>query len=96
MHHPDLAAMATLDYDVIQPGWARNMPNRPLVRELLTRTKGRLMIMNPEKLFFDYNKEVPLKDKIADARSRMSARERKEFKDNFRATKLYLQYTVKA
>jgi hypothetical protein len=96
MHHPDLAAMATLDYDFIQPGWARNMPNRPLVRELLARTKGRLMIMNPENLFFDYNKEVPLKDKIADARSRLSARERKEFDDNFRAAKLYLQYTVKA
>jgi hypothetical protein len=94
MHHPDLAAMATLDYGVIQPGWTRTMPNRALVRELLARTKGRLMIMNEENLFFDFNKEVPLKDKIADARRRLSARERNNFEANFRVHKLYLQYRV--
>lgn len=96
MHHPELAAMATLDYAVIQQGWTRTMPNRGVVRELLAQTKGRLMIMQEEGLFFDFNKEVPLKDKIAEARNRMSARERKDFEDSYQATPLYLQYRVQA
>jgi beta-lactamase superfamily II metal-dependent hydrolase len=95
MHHPELTAMATLDYSVIPPGWARTMPNRALIRELLARTKGRLLIMKEEELFFDYNKEVPLRDKITEARRRLSARERKEFEDNLKQTDLYIQYTVK-
>ena len=44
--HPDLAAMATLDYHVISANWQNTMPNRALLRDLLKQTRGRLMVMN--------------------------------------------------
>jgi hypothetical protein len=94
MHHQDLAAMATLDYEVIHAGWTTTMPNRDLVKELLARTKGRLMVMNEEHLFLDFNKEVSLKDKLAEARSRMSGREKQAFEENLKQTALYIQYRV--
>ena len=96
MLHPELAAMATLDYAVIHAGWTMTMPNRDLVKELLARTKGRLMVMNEEGLFLDFNKQVPLGDKIAEARSRMSDRERQEFEAHLEQTALYIQYRVQA
>ena len=96
MKHKDLVAMATLDYNVINSGWTSTMPNRAILKELLYRTKGRLMVMNDEGLFFDFNEEVPLKEKIEEARDRMSSKEKKAFEENFEATELYLQYVVKA
>ena len=97
MKHKDLVAMATLDYNVINDGWTSTMPNRGILRELLLRTKGRLIIMNEEGLFFDFNEQVPLKDKISEARNRMTVKERKHFDENFDNTNpLYFQYTVKA
>ena len=44
MEHPDLIAMATLNYDVISNGWKTTMPNRAIVKELLERTKGRTIV----------------------------------------------------
>lgn len=95
MHHPDLVAMATLDYEVIHAGWTATMPNRALVKDLLAQTKGRLLIMNEDHLFFDFNKEIPLTDKIAEARNLMSAREKAEFHQSLEQTRLYIQYRVK-
>jgi hypothetical protein len=96
MKSTDLAAMATLDYSVINEGWMSTMPNRALIKELLTRTKGRLMIMNEEGLFFDFNGEVPIADKLEEARAMMSTRERQDFEGNFDFNDPhYLQYTVR-
>ena len=95
MKSKDLVAMATLDYNIINEGWTSTMPNRAIVKELLAKTKGRLMIMNEEDLFYDFNKEVPLKEKIEEARSRMSKKEKEEFDKNFEPNDpLYLQYTL--
>lgn len=99
MKHKDLAAMATLDYNVIHAGWKSTMPNRAIIKELLARTKGRLMIMNEEQIFFDFNDQVPIKTKILEARAMMSSKEEQEFENNFRTDEdegLYIQYTVKA
>lgn len=96
MKHEDLAAMATLDYSVIQNGWKSTMPNRAIVKELLTRTKGRLMIMNEKELFFDVNNEVPLSSKVEEAKGRMSSKERNDFEECFDASNpLFLQYTIR-
>ena len=94
MNSEHLAAMATLDYDFINSGWTSTMPNRGLIKQLLTNTKGRLMIMNENKLFYDFHEKVPLKEKIQEARSRMTARERKAFNENVEETDHYIQYKV--
>lgn len=95
MKHKDLTAMATLDYGVINDGWTSTMPNRAIIKELLARTKGRLMIMNEEGLFYDPNNEIPLSEKIEDARSEMSAAERSKFEKNLVVTDpMYIQYTI--
>lgn len=95
MKHPGLAAMATLDYDTINDGWTRTMPNRAIIDELLVKTKGRLMIMSEKGLFYDSNEEVPLTSKINETRSRMSANDRATFDADFKTTDLFLQYTVR-
>lgn len=96
MNHPDLAAMATLDYQVISSGWKSTMPNRAIIGELLNRTKGRLMIMKEDNLFFDKAGQIPLATKIQEARGRMTAQERQAFSADYRDNPLYLQYTVRA
>ena len=94
MKSTDLVAMATLDYDAISDGWKSTMPNRAIIRELLAKTKGRVMIMKEEGLFFDFNEEVPLKDKISEARTRMTSKEKSDFEKNFEETEFYLQYKL--
>lgn len=97
MNHKDLAAMATLDYGIISKGWKNTMPNRDLVQALLTRTKGRLMIMQETGLFVaQAGTKTPLHDKIAEAREQMSSADKADFNSSFKETPLYLQYTVKA
>lgn len=94
MNHPDLAAMATLDYGVISEGWMGTMPNHEIVTGLLDRTKGRLMIMQEKGLKLTNTKTVT--EKIAEARKRMSQKEKSAFTAAFVEHPLYLQYTVKA
>ena len=97
MNHPELAAMATLDYGRISNGWKNTMPNRDLVQALLTRTKGRLMIMQETGLFVDQaGVKTPLHDKILAAREQMNSTDKAAFDKSFKDTPLYLQYTVKA
>lgn len=97
MEHKDLAAMATLDYDVIAPKWKNTMPNREMLQELLEKTKGRIMIMSEADLFFDFNNKKPLIDKIEEARKKMSSKEAAEFKKSYKREKnnLYVEYTVR-
>jgi hypothetical protein len=94
MIHPELVSMATLDYTVISPSWKNTMPNRAIIKELLARTKGRLMIMNEEQLYYDFDNETPLTDIIEDAKNRMNNKEEMEFASNFIKEPMYLQYTV--
>lgn len=75
----DLTAMATLDYKVISPSWTGTMPNQGLLDDLLTKTKGRLMVMRTDKVFYDARKTVPLAPKIEKARTEMSSVEAEAF-----------------
>lgn len=75
----NLTAMATLDYGVISKSWTGTMPNQGLLDDLLTKTKGRLMVMRTGKVFFDARKTVPLDTKIEKARAEMSSVEAEEF-----------------
>ena len=95
MKDPDLAAMATLDYSVISNGWKTTMPNRAILAELLTRTKGRLMVMNENDLFFDKEEQTPLAGRIQSARSQMSTKIKTDFARDYAEDPLYLQYTVR-
>ena len=94
MTSKELSAMATLDYDVINDGWKSTMPNRSIINELLLRTKGRLMIMKEKGLYYDFNEEVPMSEKVKEARNRMTAKEKKEFQASLEEDPLFIQFTV--
>ncbi|HEX8530431.1 MAG TPA: hypothetical protein VF646_10425, partial [Cytophagales bacterium] len=94
MEHKDLAAMATLDYGIISSGWTSTMPNRDLLRELITRTKGRLMVMQEDKVLYDKRTGVLLADRIREERGKMSSKELEAFNAAYEERPLYLQYTV--
>ncbi|MRG48409.1 hypothetical protein GFS24_25060 [Chitinophaga sp. SYP-B3965] len=98
MENKDLAAMATLDYGVIAPGWDSTMPNREMLSELLRKTKGKVMIMNDNDLFFDFHGQEPLPAKIEEARKKMSTKEMAAFNKAYNRApgNLYVEYTVKA
>jgi hypothetical protein len=80
MTHDDLAAMATLDYGVISGTWKNTMPNRAILADLVSQTRGRLMVLRDDGLFFDAKQKVPLADKIASTRAEMSSAVDKAFK----------------
>lgn len=94
MTHPDLVAMATLDYTIISDGWKSTMPNRYLIDDLLTRTKGRLIVMNEDSVTID---KVPIVKKINESRQRlMNTLENEEFRQALKPNELFLQFSVKA
>ncbi len=102
MKSKDLIAMATLDFDAISTNWKSTMPNRGILKDLLEKTKGRLIIMNEKDLFYDFNEDVPLKKKIKSERLRLNTQERNDFKNHYKESKLkpdgdtilYKQYRV--
>jgi hypothetical protein len=94
MTDPELVAMATLDYGVIAPGWKSTMPNVGIVKDLLQKTKGRLLVMNTDELLFDRRANLPLRDKITHYRKRMSKQERESFEHNLEETDLYISYNL--
>lgn len=97
MQHKDLAAMATLNYDAIAPAWKNTMPNAEMLRELLTKTKGRVMISKDSDLFYDAKQTQPLPGKIKEAQKKMSTKEAKAFKDAYKRDKknLFVDFLVK-
>ncbi len=96
MDHKDLAAMATLDYNVIAPGWTGTMPNGALLKQLLKQTKGRLIVMSPDELYYDHPEDtIPLNDQVKKERKKMNAKELKEFKTNFTEHPLFFEYAIK-
>ncbi|SDM21104.1 hypothetical protein SAMN04488514_10686 [Kriegella aquimaris] len=94
MTSSDLVAMATLDFEAISSNWKSTMPNRGILKDLINKTKGRLIIMNEKDLFYDFDEKVTLKDKIESERLRLNEKQQKAFKKSFKETKLYKQYTV--
>ncbi len=96
MTHKDLAAMATLDYSIISSGWKSTMPNRLIIKDLLAQTKGRLMIMNTDNLFYDLDDQIPLAKKIEDSRKKMKAADHKKFLDSLdNSDEHFMEYVVK-
>ncbi len=94
MNHKDLVAMATLDYNVIQSNWKSTMPNRGLVKDLLNKTKGRLLISNLEELTYDKEETRTLEKEIESRIEGMSEKERNQFIANLESEDLFIQFTV--
>lgn len=80
----------------ISSGWKSTMPNRLIIKDLLDLTKGRLMIMNTDNLFYDLDNRIPLAKKIDDARKTMKAADHKKFLDSFdNSDDHFMEYVVK-
>lgn len=95
MTHPKLSAMATLDYNIISNGWKNTMPNRHILKDLLEKTRGRLIFMNEESISIDGN---PIGEQIETARKNMDANEKELFDKNFEtdeANGFYHQWTIR-
>ncbi|WP_235298007.1 ComEC/Rec2 family competence protein [Portibacter marinus] len=91
MTHEDLVAMATLDFSNISNGWKSTMPNRQIIKELLKRTKGRLILVSEDEIFYDFNQQETLESQIKKAQQRMNDKEKLEFEkdlDKPKPTKL--------
>lgn len=91
MTHPDLAAMATLDYEIISNGWKSTMPNQAIIDDLLQKTSGRLMIMNEKDL---QHRNASMTETIEATRDKMAPATKKAFEDNLEITDHYIQYRV--
>lgn len=94
MISPDLTAMATLHYGNIASGWKTTMPNVAILKDLLERTMGRLLVMNTDKLLFDRDTEELLADKFEEYRAQMSVEDRADFEANVQVTDFYISYTL--
>ena len=86
--------MATLDYSNISSGRKSTMPNVGILQDLLERTKGRLLVMNADKLLFNRQNEELLKDKKEEYRVEMGAEERADFEASLEETRHYISYTL--
>lgn len=94
MTNEHLVSMATLDYNVISPSWKNTMPNKALIEQLIRQTRGRLIVMNEEDVYFSKEDRIFLKDKIKEGRSRMSSAESDFFDNNYESHPLYHQFTL--
>jgi len=92
MTHPNLVAMATLDYSVISKNWKNTMPNKDLIKDLLRKTRGRLLVMNEKGI--PYGSDT-LSKKLEEARHKLSEQEQQEFEVNVEREELYIQYTLR-
>lgn len=91
MTHPELTAMATLDYGRIGSSWTNTMPNNNIIEELLTKTKGRLIIMNEDQL---EHRGKTMTEAILEAKNNMTSGERQHFDNAFVKNDLFFQFTV--
>lgn len=94
MTDPGLVAMATLDYETISKNWKNTMPNKALLKDLIIKTKGRLLVMNDAGLTTDLRGQTPLKDKLKEARKKMTKKEQQDFKHATINKPLYVEYTL--
>lgn len=95
MDHPDLVAMATLNYDVIHSRWETTMPNCAILKELLERTKGRTIIQNTNNVFFDPGKTIPVTEKIEEYQDRMPEAEREQFNESLIENDLFVEVPIR-
>jgi beta-lactamase superfamily II metal-dependent hydrolase len=91
----ELVAMATLDYDIISEGWMSTMPNVEIIKELVRKTKGRLIVMNEKGLLADRKTKENLTDYIKKGKSSLSPSEKKEFDKNCKVDAHYIEYSLK-
>jgi beta-lactamase superfamily II metal-dependent hydrolase len=97
MTHYGLTCMATLDYSNISDGWKSTMPNRAIVKEVLDKTKGRLIIMNENNIHYDLNDQILMSDKIQEARHKMNQVEKDSWQANYKedpSGKVWAQFKV--
>jgi hypothetical protein len=97
MTHPELVAMATLDYRTISSKWITTMPNQGLVQDLIKATSGRLLVMNSDGLFYDKKNKTNLASAIEAALEHLLNADREAFQDAVEYDKknhLYVQYTL--
>lgn len=87
MESDELAAMATMDRKRIASKWKGTMPNKYLLKDLITRCKGKLFIMNEFEV-----KNAPSK-MLDPATLGKTVYERKDFKGT--KDPIYIQYTCK-
>ena len=86
--------MATLDYNAISSRWKSTMPNRAILKDLISQTRGRLIIMNDSDLYMDFNEEDLLSHKIEDAKTKLSATESTKFFEDYTVQDYSKQYTI--
>ena len=94
MTSDELVAMGTVDYDNIHKNWQNTMPNRGIVRDLLDKTKGKLIIMNTDRIFFDKHKTIPIEAEINRRLDQLSTQQKKAFENKLKVTDLFKEYTV--
>jgi exonuclease VII small subunit len=94
LNNKDLVAMATLDYNVINSKWKNTMPNRALVRDLVTSTKGRFILLNSTDLYYDKAKTIKLQDVLNDQLDNLNQEKLIEYSNNLQQEDLFIQYTV--
>ena len=97
MPQSGMTAMATLDYEHISDGWKSTMPNSEIVKELLRRTSGRLIVTNTHGIAMKGSLSGKnFQELIDDARNQMTQEEAKEFKSRFKETDDYFEFKVMA
>jgi len=98
MVHPELAAMATLDYNNISSQWVTTMPNQGLIQDLVKATSGRLMVMNTQGLLYDKKNNISLERGIELARQRMMPEESDAFDKALSLDEQgrFIEYTLQA
>ena len=74
------------------------MPNHELDDELLIRTKGRLIILKEDNIFYDFDNTVPIANRITESRNQMTATQKKAFNRAFKEDPdgKWYQFRVKA
>jgi beta-lactamase superfamily II metal-dependent hydrolase len=95
MTSKNMVSMATLDFDVISKWWKSTMPNRALVKELIRKTKGRLIIMNDKNMYYDFKNRIPISDKIEEGKLSLTKQELKEYKENYKNEEYFHEYRLK-
>lgn len=94
MTSKDLVAMATLDYKIISEGWTSTMPNVEIMKELVKKTKGRLLVMNEEGLLADRKTKESVTECIKKAKGSLSPLEKKEFEANCKTETYFIEYCL--
>jgi len=94
MTSKEFVAMGTLDYKKISKTWKNTMPNRALIKDLLTKTKGKLILPNTNDLFYDKAKKKPLQEEIDARLDKMSRKQREDYDSKLIVGKRFIEYTV--